>query len=409
MRTCVLVVGCVALSCGPRVAFEDDDGTWVDDTRGEPPTEPPDPTGMDTGSPQPPEPPSPLCLGQRVVWESEGVGHRLVLGDTRGDGLPELWLVSGALPTSILALVRAGETYDPLLATTFEGFFVALADLNASGRDDAIAFEFGAPPEWYARMSDAMGLPSADIPLSVPLGDFSSTTMAFFDVSDDRRADLLQGTDGMLQIWRGDGAGGFTAMSNTLLEPWSHASQLTRNRYDPRSFAAVLWGDPPGSVVTLLGIAPGDALVRYATSDTLYDPIILDMRPIDSDERPDVVVAHRTQGRTLVDVLLARDDGQLVGVWRSPEIDVAVAGDFDGDGRLDLLWTHGHQSYAVAGLPSDAEAVPVNVDLVDLADLPAQARHHVADLDGDGRDEIVQLRAMGDTYTVEIIEAVDCG
>jgi hypothetical protein len=403
MRTCVLVVGCVALSCGPRVAFEDDEGIGVDDTRGEPrpPTEPPG-----TGSPPEPEPPSALCLEQRVVWEGEGVGARLALGDTRGDGIPQLWIVSGAVPTSILGLARAGQAYEPMVAMTFDGFFLALADLNASGRDDAIHLEIGAPPQWVARVSDAMGIPSADITLSVPLGDFSSTTIAFFDVTHDDRTDLLQGADGLLQIWRGNGAGSFTAMSNALLDPWTHASQLTPDRYDPRSFAAMLWGDSPGSVVTLLGIAPGDALVRYATSETLNDPIILDTRPIDADERPDVVVAHEADGNTFVDILLARGDGKLVGVWRSPAIDVAAAGDFDGDGRLDLVWTRGHQSHAIAGLPRDAETVPVDVDLVEM---PTQTRHHVADLDGDGRDEIVQLRAMNDSFTVEIIEAVDCG
>jgi hypothetical protein len=305
-----------------------------------------------------------------------------------------------------VGLAAVGDTYEPYGSAPIEHVVEAWSDVNGNGRDDAIGYSIGDEGllEWKATLSDGAGVPSIASPLLIDLPQTHGPSVGFFDASHDGRADLLTGEDGLLQVSRGDGTGAFSAWTNAPLHPWRTAVHLRPNRFDPQAFAAMLFPteDLP-AVVTLFAIAPGGAMVRYATTEPLEgDPVPIDMRPIDADERPDVAMWHETPTGVVVTIFLARDDGALEHAWQSPEADAAAVGDFDGDGWLDILWSRDGQAHALGGLPSALEGVPVDVDLV-----PAE-RQLVADLDGDGREEIVQLRQAADSYTVEVIEAVIC-
>jgi hypothetical protein len=412
MRGIALLLGCGVLACGPRVGMGADDETAHDGTTEDAPvvtTAEPVTTSTDTGGDEepPPEPVLPLCFEQRAVWQGQGT-PTLDLVDARGNGVPEIWLFTYPNDPFIgagIGLAAVGGTYEQYGSAPIQHIILDWADLNGDGRDDVLGFSSGADGyEWKAALSDGAGIPSTVVPLLVELPGFTGQSVAFFDTSHDARADVLSSEGGLLQVFRGDGTGAFSPWTNTPLQPWHTAVRLRSSRFDAQAFAATLLptAELP-AVVTLFAIAPGGALVRYATTDPLEgDPVPVEMRPIDADERPDVAVRHEITTGVVVTIFLARDDGVLEQAWQSPEADAAAVGDFDGDGWLDIVWSRGAQAYALGGLPSALEGVPVDVELA-----PSH-RHRVADLDGDGREEIVQIRQTADTYTVEVIAAVAC-
>jgi hypothetical protein len=410
MREIALVLGCGVLACGPRVGIGADDETPNEGTTGDAPvvtTAEPVTTSTDTGRSEEPVPPEPvplLCFEQRLVWEGGG-SPTLHLADTLGNGVPELWLLTDDDPIFAIGLAAVADTYEPYGSAFLEHSVIAWSDLNGNGRDDALGYSIGDDGlEWRVTLSDGTGVPSIPSPLEIDLPQIQGPSVGFFDATHDARADLFTSEDGLLHVFRGDGTGAFSPWTNTPLEPWRTAVVLRPSRFDPRAFAATLLPLADlQAVVSLFAIAPGGALVRYATTAPIDGhPIPIDMRPIDADERPDVAVQHDAANATVITIYLARDDGQLEDAWQSPEADAAAVGDFDGDGWLDVLWSRGGQAYALAALPSPQGGVPVEVDLA-----PAHP-HLVADLDGDGREEIVQLRKLADTFTLEVIAAIDC-
>jgi hypothetical protein len=401
----VLVGGCIMLACGPQIGLDSDE---TQNTMGldEDEDDAVD-TQMGTGGREPDDPPSQTaCFEQRVVYEGDVQIRSFWLTDARGDGLPEIWLEE-AEGSSSFGLVRVDEHYEPYASMERRnGWMTAWwADVDGSGRDDIFWIHLLS-----VTLSDVTGVPAMEIPLVLPeLENNSAFILGMFDVTEDGRADFFTVEEGVLKLARGEGDGVFSTLASMPLAPWTRAVLLP-SRVDPRSFAANLvdCSECPRSVASM-SLAPGDNLVHHATSEVLHESALLDIRRIDDDERADVIVRHRVGHEDVVDVLLADADGQLVPAWRSPTLDAAVAGDFDGDGRVDVVFSHDRLGYAAFAVPSGLDPVRVEVDLIDQEATTVISDQKVADLDGDGRDEIVQLRRYDAGFAIEVIEAVDCG
>jgi hypothetical protein len=401
-----LVVAASAMGCGPNVGHEE---------HGEPTT-----GGAETGAPLEPEPEPYPCFATRVLYDGLLVGA-VQLADTRGDGLPEIWLSwvdpeGSPRRVASTGFARTGEGHAVFASASFGSTTrLVWADLDGDGRDDAIyAPRIDDVTVWRGRRSDAAGMPSDD--LEMQLSPDLEDPVAWFDVTLDGRADVFASEGGLLRIAAGDGLGGFSETTKISLEPWDSARSILPSRVDRRAFAVTLNPTCPGCPTALTLVAPlgPDGLeVRYATSALLDDPVVLDMRPIDEDERPDVLVRHvASTGERVVDVFLARDDGTLRSVRQIPVGDVALAGDFDGDGRLDLMWTRDEEeTYVLSDVvgatePRRVEVDPLPFDLDDFSSPNRRERRRppVADIDGDGRDEIVQWRDFEDLARLEAIE-----
>jgi hypothetical protein len=399
----VLVGGFMMLACGPRLSHESDEPQTTTDLDED--ADDGVDTEVGTGGREPEEPDAVVCFEQRVVYEGDVPIRSFWLTDARGDGLPEIWLQEEA-GSSSFGLVRVDEHYETYASIDRMNGWQAMGwgDVDGSGRDDILWFHLLS-----VTLSDAAGVPVTEIPLVLPeFENNSAYILGMFDVTEDGRADFFTVEEGLLKLARGHGDGVFSPLASVPLHPWTRAV-LFPSRVAPRSFAANLVDCAEcRRSVAAMSLTPENELVRHATSEMLDQPIVLDIRRIDDDDRADMIIKHRVTDEEVVDVLLADADGQLVSAWRSPTLDAALAGDFDGDGRVDVVFSRERLGYAALAVPSAAEPLRVEVDLLDQEGTMLIQDQKVADLDGDGRDEIVQLRRLDAGFAVEVLEVVDC-
>jgi gliding motility-associated-like protein len=160
---------------------------------------------------------------------------------------------------------------------------------------------------------------------------------------------------------------------------------------------------------TATGVINSSSLAAPVVLGTGAFPVGLTLSDMDGDGLTDVVVVNSTP--KIVSVLRSIASGTLTSASFQPSVDFSVgndpadviASDFDGDGKVDLV--AGNTSAATISLLRNT-ATPGVIDAtsfankIDLATgtLPAQIR--IADIDGDGKPEIVVSNMSSSTFSV---------
>ena len=303
----------------------------------------------------------------------------LAVADVNGDG--KLDLILSSMPGCVAVLLGSGEgTFQPAVCyysgEGYEAAFttsVAVADVNGDGRPDIVV----------ANECDSFG---------------NCATGAV--------GVLLGNGDGTFQRVVTYDSGGYTAMWVAIEDVNGDGKPdlVVANCSPTGQQCGVGLGEPTGLVGVLLGNGDGtfQPVVTYGSGGTLAAWIAI--ADVNGDGKPDLLVVNLNS--STVGVLLGNGDGTFhpavtfstIGPYATS---VAVA-DVNGDSKPDLVvanecGTYNNCSATVSVLLGNGDGTfqwAVNYDV----DSPQAASVAVADLDGDGKTDLVVSAACGTAY-----------
>jgi hypothetical protein len=287
-------------------------------------------------------------------------------------------------------------------------FFTVLSrdvanDFNGDGRSDILwrNGNTGAVSDWLGQASGGFAANGMFANNSAPLNWRIAGTG---DFNGDRRDDILwRNDDGLTVDWLGTPDGGFvsnyTASALNVPTDWTivGAGDFNGNGRDD-----ILWRDTvSGLLVDWVGQTNGGFSSNYSNSavQVTLNWSIAATGDFNGDGRTDIL--WRNEGGLIVDWL-----GALTGGFNSNYANSAVtiptdwtvagAGDFNGDGRDDILWRNG------AGLTVDwlANASGNGGFSSNYANSAVQVATttsiaSIGDFNGDGRDDILWRDSSG--------------
>ena len=289
----------------------------------------------------------------------------LTADDFNGDGKLDLAVAngfSGGVPVSTASILlgNGDGTFQPSVDyhTGAQPFSVASADVNGDGKPDLVMATAANSVTVLIGKGDGTFSTSVDyvagsVPMSVTTGDFNG----------DGKLDIAVANrvDNTVSVFLAKGDGTFQPAAPYLAGPSPRAVIAADLNGDGRDDLVVAdescliifppCPTPGGSVSILIANADGtfQAPVSYAVNGY---PVSVAVGDFNGDGKLDLVVANGNSPGT-VSVLLAKGDGTF-----QPPVDYATAqnpqavtiGDFNGDGKLDLAVAAGGFSGTVSVL-----------------------------------------------------------
>jgi hypothetical protein len=175
----------------------------------------------------------------------------------------------------------------------------------------------------------------------------------------------------------------------------------------------LIWQDPSGQLFVSSGQAMMDLVDTADTPSTFEEGVRL--RATErfvalADFNGDAIGDWLIEDSSTADVWIVDGASDEIASARSPfepiEALLIGEGDFDGDGRHELLWQHadgairfGHPTGTLSSLESSQDSIPVAATSVLVA---------VADMNADGTDDLVSIDQDGRLeWTLVLIESVE--
>ena len=277
----------------------------------------------------------------------------------------------------------------------------AANDFNGDGRSDILWRNVdGTLSNWLGQPNGGFVPNDANAAVNVPL-DWH--VIATGDLNGDGRDDILwRNADGTLSNWLGQANGSFTPnnANGAVFVPtdWNVIGVADFNG-DGRD--DILWRQDGGTISNWLSTAAGGYTPNNANAAVFVptDWIIAGLGDFNGDGRADILWRH-------TDGTISNWLGTAAGGYTPNDVNAAVqvpnawsvigVGDFNGDGRDDILWRHTDGTIsnwlgtASGGWsPNDANAavqVPLEWSVV-----------AIGDYNGDGRDDILWRHTDGTT------------
>jgi hypothetical protein len=261
-------------------------------------------------------------------------------GDTNRDGFDDL--VVGA-PYNANGGNAAGAGYLVLGAGIFTSPLGRAADFNGDGRDDVLwRSDSGRVTDWLGQANGGFVTNFANADANAGL---NWHVAAIEDFNGDGRGDLLwRSASGDLFDWLGQPGGGFLNNSSSFYIHVDPSWQIAASGdFDGDGRGDLLWRDASGRVTDWLGQTNGGFVSNFANADAAasLDWHIAAAGDFNGDNRTDIL--WRNDNGDLFDWLSQPGGGFLSNSANSyVHIDtswqVVGSGDFNGDGRDDILW-----------------------------------------------------------------------
>jgi len=317
-------------------------------------------------------------------WKSIGDPYRMARGDFTGDDRADVVIVSQDGAT-LIPQIGQGRFAAPTPIAYPGGplYSVQAVDLNRDTKQDLV---FGGGNEFHVMLASASGALGAT--MTYPAAATVMTSIAIGDLDLDGKLDLVFGGS-PVEVFRGDGLGGFTQHSSLSL---GLIYDLELARVDGDGMLDLV-ATQSGSGWNQFYLALGTAGASFAPALSIPTPVdgTVLARDLNGDGKTDVVVsggsalavhAGNGLGGFAAPVSLSLGAGASPG---GTGFDVR-AGDLDGDGPDELIVLTGTQPASVAIFPN----LGTSFGSVELYDCGGTAFDLVvADVDGDQSPDVL--------------------
>jgi sugar lactone lactonase YvrE len=327
------------------------------------------------------------------------------VADLNRDGIPDLF-VKDYFGTYDVLLGKGDGTFtvvgSPFGPSSETGSFV-VGDFNNDGIPDVAAINAA----FYASSGNNItiflgnGDGTFTVAASSPALGYNPTAIATADINGDGNADLIvaqQGSStssaGQVAIFFGHGDGTFTEASSTTSVASAASSIIPTNLDGDGHVDLILSGEGASGITVLLG--KGDGTFTSLAGPSQAGEAAVEVADVNNDGFPDLVFG--AAGTSDLTVFLGNGDGTFTEAPGSPNVNIKISdlaiADFNQDGIPDIAYTYG-----VAGIlfgNGDGTFVESPATLTYPYDFSGTIV--VGDFNGDGRPDV--LTEDGNSRTV---------
>jgi hypothetical protein len=350
-----------------------------------------------------------------VTYGVAGTVEALAAGDLNGDGKLDLVVATGGQTAGLSVLLGIGDgtfasplVYASNLLSIYSSS-IAIADFNGDGKLD-LALAPSAGPNGYVAILQGNGDGTFQNPPLLYSAGLLPAEVVALDANGDGRPDLA--------VWGGYGVGAYFSVTVLLNQgfgrfpgalaypvvqyPWTAAVGDFNGDGKPDIAVASVTtnsgGQDTGGVVSvLLNNGDGTFPPRVDTATSTF-PLVIAPGDFNGDGKLDLLVVEGTQTNELLSTWLGNGDGtfqnNISQVLPAFARSLAV-GDFNHDGKLDVAATVGSGGVSVfLGLGNGAFAAPV-VYPAGPPTAPLANNVIAADFNGDGNLDLAATAIQG--------------
>ena len=353
---------------------------------------------------------------------SQDVPQSTLAADIDGDGRPDIVnTTTGAFFFSVYRNLGGGSA--PAYFDTGTNFNMlqytmatAVGDIDGDGRLDVVITNQTTSTISVFRNTSSPGTISFDPVMTIPCGVVTAAHLAIGDLDGDGKPEVVLTNDTKIVILKNNSVPGTIQLDSATSVDVSQATDVAINDFDGDGKADIVvpyWGGRTSSGLLFLlnTSSPGSfSFVAQPTLDVLIDgvePLIGDM---DGDGRPDLGFTSYS----IPAITLFRNTSTVgsISFETQPNIRTSAQainlslGDIDGDGLPEItavIRSTGYNKNDTVVILKN-KSTPGNLSYspkLDLVTQPVTASAFIADIDGDGKPDVVSgQRATGKSLSV---------
>ncbi len=334
----------------------------------------------------PPPPTPPPASARRPSADIDGDGRSDLLLQNQGLDQTAYWIMNGATPTRFSAAFTRPAGYTQ----------VARGDFNGDGKLDIV----------WARSSDrnlVMWQGDGTGFTQLPIRDVSSgwAVTGAADVDGDGRSDLLLANagSGQLAYWIMNGATP-VRFSSAFMQPAGY-TQVATGDFNGDGKADLVWARASDRNLVMWQ-GDGNGFTQLQVRDYSAGWTVTGAGDIDGDGKSDLLLANAGSGLVAYWIMNGATPARFSSAFVQPAGYTQVAtGDYNGDGKLDLVWARGSDRSLLMWLGDGNGFAQFPIrnysagwEVGDATDAtpgptPVPTRRLTADIDGDGRSDLL--------------------